>query len=193
MPRQPTITQVRLNDILKCVAIVANTFDLLVDTLKITGLEAISNTMQSLLTLAQTIKQDKNECAELMEQTHELLDAIITMYIKSDTGAELPPSTLNQIVKFTETLHKIHTFVEAQQSSSKVKKFFRQGELAALLRACKAGLQQGFDFFKIKTVDIMTDLREMQDKAQLRHQEILNIIETLSSVDSASSVGEQVL
>ncbi|KAJ7773917.1 hypothetical protein B0H16DRAFT_1684882, partial [Mycena metata] len=132
MPRQPTATQAHLNNISKCVAITANTFNVLVDILKISGLEGISNTIQSLLKLIQTIKQDKNECAELMGQTHQLLNAIITMYIKCETGAELPPSTLNQIVTFTETLCKIHTFVEAQQSGSKAKKLFRHGELAAL-------------------------------------------------------------
>ncbi|KAJ7023174.1 hypothetical protein C8F04DRAFT_1193735 [Mycena alexandri] len=110
MPRQPSITQARLNNISKCVAITANTFDVLVDTLKASGLEAISKTIQSLLRLAQTIKQDKNECAELIEHTHELLNAIIMVYIKSDTGAELPPSTLNQIVKFTEYLYTLSPF-----------------------------------------------------------------------------------
>ncbi|KAJ7031690.1 hypothetical protein C8F04DRAFT_676668 [Mycena alexandri] len=190
MPHQPTVTKLRLNNISKCVAITANTFNVLVNMLKISGLEAISNTIQSLLKLLQTIKQEKNECAELMEHTHELLNAIIAVYIKSDTGAELPPSTLNQIVKFTETLHKIHTYVEAHQSGSKVKKFFRQGELAALLKDCKAGLQLGFDFFNIKTVDIMTNVREMQDQAQLRHQEILDILDTMSSSDSASSTSK---
>ncbi|KAJ7755423.1 P-loop containing nucleoside triphosphate hydrolase protein [Mycena metata] len=190
MPRQSTITQVRLNNISKCVAITANTFDILVNALKIAGLEAISNIIQSLVKLAQTIKQDKNECADLIEQTHELLKAIIGIYIKSDTGAELPPSTLNQIVKLTETLHKIHTFVEAQQSGSKIKKLFRHGELAALLKDCKGGLQQGFDFFNITTVNIMTDMRAMQDQAQLRHQEMLDMVETLSSSDSASSISD---
>ncbi|KAJ7694706.1 hypothetical protein B0H16DRAFT_1844977 [Mycena metata] len=187
MPRQPTVTQARLNNISKCVAITANTFDVLVDTLKISGVEAISNTIQPLLKLVQTIKQDKIECAELMEQTHELLNAIITMYIKSDTGAELPPSTLNQIVKFTETLHKIHTFVEAQQGSSKIKKLFRHGELAVLLKDCKAGLQETLDFFNIKTLDTLTNIREIQDRAQLRHQEIVDLIENLALSDSASS------
>ncbi|KAJ7030954.1 hypothetical protein C8F04DRAFT_1236224, partial [Mycena alexandri] len=150
MPRQPTITEVRLNNIsnLKCVAITATTLDVLVNNLKIVGLEAILNTTQSLLELVQTVKQDKNECTELMEQTHQLLGAIIGVYIKSDTGFELPPSMLNQIAKFTETFHKIHTYVEAQQSGSKVKKFFRRGELNALLRGCKEGLQQGLNFFQ---------------------------------------------
>ncbi|KAJ7913168.1 hypothetical protein B0H13DRAFT_2326567 [Mycena leptocephala] len=71
------------------------------------------------------------------------------VHIKSEAGGELPPSVLTHIGKFTETLHKIHTFVEAQQNSSKVKKFFRQGEMSTLLKDCKAGLQQGFESFQV--------------------------------------------
>ncbi|KAJ7700561.1 hypothetical protein B0H16DRAFT_1749015 [Mycena metata] len=102
MPRQQTVTEVRLDNISKCVTITVNALDVLVNTLKIHGLEAMVNTTQSLLKLVQTIKQDKNECAELMEQTHNILNAIIGVYVKSDTGIELPPSTLNEIANFTQ-------------------------------------------------------------------------------------------
>jgi hypothetical protein len=103
-----------------------------------------------------------------MEQTYELLNAILIVHIKSDTGGELPPSVLTYIAKFTEyvacfgtkklhsvfttvirTLHKIHTFVEAQQNGSKIKRFFHQGEMSTLLKDCKAGLQQGFEIFQV--------------------------------------------
>ena len=102
-----------------------------------------------------------------MEQTHRLLNVIIILHIKSDTGGEMPPSVLHHIGKFTEyfpcavktrylsltaatrTLHKIHTFVEAQQNGSKVKMFFRQGEMSTLLKECKAGLQKGVVFFQV--------------------------------------------
>jgi hypothetical protein len=47
-------------------------------------------------------------------------------------------------------LQKIHTFVEAQQSGSKVKSFFRQGEMSTLLKDCKDGLKQGLDFFQVR-------------------------------------------
>ncbi|KAJ7730761.1 P-loop containing nucleoside triphosphate hydrolase protein, partial [Mycena metata] len=187
-PHQPTI---RLNNISKCVAITANTLDVLVNTLHISVLEAISDTTQSLLELVETVKQNKDDCAELMEHTHQFLNAIIAVCIQSDTKTELPPSTLNQIVKFTETLHKIHSFIEGQQSSSKVKKFLRQGELNTLLKDCKAGLQKGLDFFQFKTtVDVLLNAHEMQDEAELRHQEVLNIIETMSLSDSASSISK---
>ncbi|KAJ7729780.1 hypothetical protein B0H16DRAFT_224656 [Mycena metata] len=187
MPRQQTVTEVRLDNISKCVTITVNTLNVLVNTLKIHGLEAMVNTTQSLLKLVQTIKQDKKECAELMEQTHNILNAIIGVYVKSDTGIELPLSTLNEIANFTQTIHKIHTFIEAQQSGSKVKKFFRQGELNGLLKDCKTGLQEGIKFFQIKSWDIVSTAREMEEQAQIRHLEVLNIIEIISSSDSASS------
>ncbi|KAJ7732156.1 hypothetical protein B0H16DRAFT_181103 [Mycena metata] len=191
MPHHTTLTEVRLNNISKCMAITVNTLDVLVNTLNVSGLEAISNTTQSLLGLMGTIKQDKSDCVELMEHTHQFLNGIIGVYIKSDTGAEFPPSMLNQIAKFTETLHKIHTFVEAQQSGSKIKKFFRQGELSVLLKGCKEGLQQGLDFFQFKTTtDLMVDATKLHDQAQVVHQEVLNIIETMSNSDSASSISQ---
>ncbi|KAJ7020573.1 hypothetical protein C8F04DRAFT_1196484 [Mycena alexandri] len=102
MPHQQTIVEVRLENISKCVTITVNTLDVLVNTLKIPGLEAMVNTTQSLLKFVQTIKQAKNECAELMEQTHNILNGIIGVYVKSDTGIELPPSTLNEIANFTQ-------------------------------------------------------------------------------------------
>jgi hypothetical protein len=37
-----------------------------------------------------------------LEQTYELLNAILMVHIDSDTGAELPPSVLAHIGKFTE-------------------------------------------------------------------------------------------
>ncbi|KAJ7018236.1 P-loop containing nucleoside triphosphate hydrolase protein, partial [Mycena alexandri] len=188
MPRQPTITDIRLNNVSKCLNITMSSLQLLADTLKISGLGAILNTTQSLLKFAQMIKQNRNACTELMEQAHQLLSAIIAIYIKSDTGGELALSVLNYIAKFTQTLHKIHTFVEAQQSGNRVKMFFQQGEMGALLRDCKAELQQGFDFFQITT--IITEVKEMQEHVQVRHQEVLDIIETLSSSDSASSISQ---
>ncbi|KAJ7031212.1 P-loop containing nucleoside triphosphate hydrolase protein [Mycena alexandri] len=131
------------------------------------------------------VKQNKSDCAELMEQTNELINAIILVYIKSDTGAELSPSVLMEISKFTETLHKIHAFVEAQQSGSKVKMLFRQGEMTTLLKDCKAGLQQGLDFFHIKTYSVVSDIKELQENARRQQDEVLGLIETFSDTASA--------
>ncbi|KAJ7926766.1 hypothetical protein B0H13DRAFT_2560895 [Mycena leptocephala] len=147
MPSQSTVTEIRLNNIRTCLTTTAGTLKILADSNKSPILVAISNTTQSLIKCTQTVKQNKNDCTRLMEQTHQLLNAIILVHIKSDEGGELPPSVLNQIGKFTETLHKVHTFVEVQQNGSKIKKFFRQGEMSTLLKDCQAGLRQGLDYF----------------------------------------------
>ncbi|KAJ7310791.1 hypothetical protein DFH08DRAFT_756995, partial [Mycena albidolilacea] len=146
---------------------------------------------QSLLKNIETVKKNKRTCIELMEQTHELLNAIIILHINSDTGGILLPSTLNHIGKFTETLQKIHSFVEAHQSSSKVKQFFRQGEISTLLKGCKNGLKQGLDFFWLKNTGIMSNISKMQAVAKQRHQEVLAVAcdSATSKMDLAALIG----
>ncbi|KAJ7875042.1 hypothetical protein B0H13DRAFT_1894367 [Mycena leptocephala] len=136
-------------------------------------LGSIANTTQSLLKNMETVKQNKNECAQLLEQTYELLNTILMVYITSDMGGELPPSVLKHIGKFRETLQKIHTFVEAQQNGSKIKKFFRQGEMSTLLKDCKAGLQQGLEIFQVPMVNHMNDITQMQGDAESETQKFL--------------------
>ncbi|KAJ7916388.1 P-loop containing nucleoside triphosphate hydrolase protein [Mycena leptocephala] len=158
-------------------------------------------TTQSLLKNMQTVKQNKNECGQLMAQTYELLNAILIVHIKSDMGGELPPSMLTHIGKFTETLYTIHTFVEAQQKGSKVKKFFHQGKISTLLNNCKAGLQQGFEFFQA-CVAILTvwprdstsatflgiTLSRLVSLEPILH----NVLESLAVVENASVVIDRI-
>ncbi|KAF8197664.1 hypothetical protein K438DRAFT_1933714 [Mycena galopus ATCC 62051] len=158
---------------------------MLANSFNVSFLEALSNTTRSLLKNIECVKQNKNNCIELMEQTHELLNAIIILHIRSNTGEELAPNILNHIGKFTETLHKIHTFVEAQQSDSRVKKFLRQGEITTLLKDCRAGLKHGLESFQIRTVNIVTDIRKARREAEKRHQDVHDMIEALSDTTSS--------
>ncbi|KAF7359943.1 CTLH domain-containing protein [Mycena venus] len=54
-----------------------------------------------------------------------------------------------------------------------------------LLKDCKNGLTQGFDFFQLKNTGIMADVSKMQAEAEQRHQEVLSMINGL--FDAASS------
>jgi hypothetical protein len=107
-----------------------------------------------------------------MEQIYELLSGIIVLHTKSDTSGELSPNMLYHVGKFAEyctissfstpwlmsvsrTLHKIHVFVEAQQDGNRIKQFFRQGEMSALLKDCNAGLKEALDVFKVNPLNIV--------------------------------------
>ena len=50
------------------------------------------------------------------------------------------------------TLHKLYTFVEAQQDGNKIKQFFRQSEMNVLLKNCRAGLDDAVEVFKVPVV-----------------------------------------
>ncbi|KAF7348945.1 hypothetical protein MVEN_01415100 [Mycena venus] len=165
MASRTTAAQIRLKNIATCLTVAMNTVKLLAEGIDGPFLWAISNTILSLLENIQTAKHCKNTCIELMEQINELLNAIIIAYIRSETAGELPPHTLKQVGIFTETLHKVHAFVEAQQNDSKIKK--------------------DSNFFQIGTGIIMNDLKKMRQDAEQRHREVLAMIATLSDTRSS--------
>ncbi|KAJ7867187.1 hypothetical protein B0H14DRAFT_3132919 [Mycena olivaceomarginata] len=158
----PTVTQNRLDNVVICLAITTHSLQIIADSMKTPFLGAIINTTQAVL---------KN--IQLLEQIHKLLNAIMIIHIKSDAGGEMPIEVLDHVGKFTEywpcpleihdtltteirILHKIYTFIEAQQKGNRVKSFFRQGTRA------------------------FPDIAEMKKDAQKRHQEVLDMIEKFS-------------
>ncbi|KAJ7918193.1 hypothetical protein B0H13DRAFT_1869672 [Mycena leptocephala] len=151
MSHQPSATQIRFNSSILGLNVVITTVDTISHALKT---EPISNTVRSLLTSVQTVKRNKDDCTQMLDQIQELLYGIIHSHIAfSDTAGELSPSMLGDLRKLTETLHKIHTFVEAQQESSRIKQFFRQGEMNTLLKGCHVGLEEALKVFKAYPFD----------------------------------------
>ncbi|KAJ6590687.1 hypothetical protein DFH09DRAFT_1423621 [Mycena vulgaris] len=149
-------------------------------------LAVISSVTASLLVAVQTAKRNKDDCAGLLESVHALLYAIISLHANRDSET-LSPTTVNQIGKFTQTLQKIHVFVEAQQDGSRFKQFFRQNEDAALLRECNAGLEEALDAFKVHIgASVLTGMSDMQKNSERIHEELLELIATVSDNDSAS-------
>ncbi|KAJ7452633.1 hypothetical protein FB451DRAFT_1523796 [Mycena latifolia] len=176
MPLQPTVTEIRLNNIVKCLSAGTATLEVISENLQTPFLGPISNTMRSLLTAVQNVKRNRDDCTKMLEQIYLLLSTIIQLHVASDTGGALSPSILHNLGKFTETLHKIHTFVEAQQERSGIKQFFRQSEMNSLLKACQLGLDQALEAFKIQGANILNDITDMQQDSQKKHEQVLEFI-----------------
>ncbi|KAJ6575556.1 hypothetical protein DFH09DRAFT_1454858 [Mycena vulgaris] len=198
MPLQSTLAQTRATNISAALNAALATLTVVSASFKTPFLEPISNTMRSLLTAVQssyarqTVKNNRDECTRMLEHLHELLYAIILLYITSDaTGGELSPTRLSELGRFTETLHKIHTFVEAQQEKSRIKQFFRQGEMSTLLKGCQTGLEQALEVFKVQDAHLLCDVTDMQQYSQKKHQDVLELISSLS--DGTSSDGTSML
>ncbi|KAJ7135725.1 hypothetical protein C8R44DRAFT_848591 [Mycena epipterygia] len=190
MRSQSTITQVRLKNIIAGLTPAITLLNEANDAFGTPFVQAISNTTVSLITAVQNVKKKKDECVQLLENIHQLLYAIVNLHIKS--GGVIPPANLYDIARFTETLHKIHVFVESQQDTNRIKHFFRQSEINTLLNDCRVGVQQALDVFKIESgMMIFNSMVEMRDQAENMHKEMLELISTFSDgtiSDRASSI-----
>ncbi|KAJ7798719.1 hypothetical protein B0H14DRAFT_3156808 [Mycena olivaceomarginata] len=170
-----TVIQNKLENVVTGLTMATGTLEIIADTMQTPFLGAIINTTQAVLENIQTVRKHKDDCVELLEQIHKLLNAIIILHIKSDAEGKC----LQMI------LHRVYTFIEAQQKGNKLKSFFHQGELNTLLKDCQTGLQQSFDFFQIEGHRALTDITEIQKDAQKRHQEVLEMIEKLSEATAS--------
>ncbi|KAJ6493488.1 hypothetical protein DFH09DRAFT_1104483 [Mycena vulgaris] len=185
MPPQSTVTQIRLDNIVVCLNAAVAAVEVISKGLETPFLGPIVTTMHSLVIAIQTVKKNKEVCVKMLEQIHQLLYAIIQVHITSNTAGELTPKMLHNLGQFAETLHKIHTFVDAQQEKIGFKMFFRQGEMTALLKSCTAGLDQAVAVFMVNGVDMAKDISAMKKSAQQVHQEVLELISALSDDNSS--------
>ncbi|KAJ7479550.1 hypothetical protein FB451DRAFT_1365343 [Mycena latifolia] len=193
MSRQPSGAEIHLNNTIACLTPAISLLNELSDAFGTPFVPAISNTTLSLINMIQHVKKNKEDCIQLLENVYQLLCAIVNLHITSETKGNLPPATLDHVGKFTETLHKIHAFVEAQQQEdNKIKYFFRRTETKTLLIECRAGLQQAFEGFKIETgITALVNITQMQQEVEMMHKEVLELIATLSdgtTSDRSSSI-----
>ncbi|KAJ6517812.1 P-loop containing nucleoside triphosphate hydrolase protein, partial [Mycena vulgaris] len=194
MAPQPQLvfTEIRLDNI---TAVVKPVITLLYEISDVFGtpfVPAISNTTLSLLTAVQNVKRNKVECLQLMEAVYKLLYGVVNLHMKSEPVGHLSPEILDHLGNFTETMHKVHTFVEVQQDRNKIRHFFRQSEMNSLQKECHRGLQQALEVFKVQTgVPILGNVTEMRKETDKMHRELLELISTLSdgrTSDSSSSI-----
>ncbi|KAJ6538336.1 hypothetical protein DFH09DRAFT_1283405 [Mycena vulgaris] len=176
MPRQPTLTEIRIDNITTC----------------LTAALPLLNDLNDAFGPPFSVKRNKDECIQLTENIHQVLYAIFDLHIRSETAGALPPAIIGDIGHFTGTLHKIYTFVEAQQDGNKIRQLLRQSEMNALLKNCRIGINHAMAVFKVDTgVRMFDTINDMKKKTEDMHTELLELIFTLSDgtdSDISSSV-----
>ncbi|KAJ7792058.1 hypothetical protein B0H14DRAFT_3565191 [Mycena olivaceomarginata] len=188
MLRQSTVTEIRLNNIKGCLTLALTLLKELNDAFGPPFIQCIANTIEALIDMVQNVKRNKDECAQLMENIHPVLYAIINLHLKAETVESMSPEMLHNIGRFMETLHKIYTFLEGQQDGNRIKYLFRNNEVQKLLRDCHAGLGQAVEVFEVTTRPLwVNDIDVMKKTAQLMHEELFELIQTLSDSSTNSN------
>ncbi|KAF8170444.1 hypothetical protein K438DRAFT_1773689 [Mycena galopus ATCC 62051] len=176
MPRQPTSSESHIENITACLTLALPLLNELNDAFGPPFVQSISNTIQALINLVK-----------LMDKIHQVLWAIINLYVKSETGGSLSPSMLDHIGSFTETLHTIYNFIEAKQEGSKIKQLFQNNEMNKLLKDSHARLDQVMEVLKLEAgAETSNNIREFKTKADLMHRELIELVEALSDTGTLS-------
>ncbi|KAJ6473965.1 hypothetical protein C8R47DRAFT_1144417 [Mycena vitilis] len=160
MPLPPWTPEIPLDQELSLAAIVKS-FEVLAGSLKERSLKVIAYTSISIVETVQTITQPNDLCMRLLEQTRELLTAIFVAHIGLDPDVILPRPLLNHLGRSTDTLHKVHTFIEAQEKGSRISRLFRPDELSSLLKHCKQELKRELEFFQLDMGEIMQEIPDI--------------------------------
>ncbi|KAJ7837121.1 hypothetical protein B0H13DRAFT_2368342 [Mycena leptocephala] len=149
MPRQTAATEIRINNIIACMNPMLALLSELNDALGPAFIHQIINSTSASITAMQNAKRHKDECLELMENIHLVLYSIVNMHMKCDPAVSLHPTIIQDIGRFTRTLHKIYTFLEAQQDGNKIKQIFRHNGMNTLLKECRAEVDRALAVFKV--------------------------------------------
>ncbi|KAJ7459294.1 hypothetical protein FB451DRAFT_1272453 [Mycena latifolia] len=144
-------------------------------------LQAISTVSFAIVGLVQSLKVQKQEYVQLIEQIHELLWMVIDLCVNSETTVLLPPSILHIVGNFAQTLQKIHSFLEGQLSMGKLKRILRAGNTQHLVE-CKAGLNEALKGFALHSSMAATaGLAKAQIDEEARHEELLALVAAASA------------
>ncbi|KAJ6492107.1 hypothetical protein C8R45DRAFT_990414 [Mycena sanguinolenta] len=170
MPRQPTVTEICLKNLTTCLTPTVSLLNELNAAFAPPFVQPILNTVSSLLKLVPNVKQNKKECAEMLENMHQVLFAIINLYIKSEAAGSLTPAIMEHVGTFMKTLHKIYIYIEAQQDRNKLRQLFRNIEMNNLVKNCHAELDEAKKNFGIGTgAAVFKDIEEMNKAAETKH------------------------
>ncbi|KAF7354556.1 hypothetical protein MSAN_01368700 [Mycena sanguinolenta] len=97
-----TVTEILVNNIVVSVNAVVPLLEELHDGFGPPFIQAILNTAISLIHALQTVKKNKDECCQLTENIHGIIYAIVNIHMHSEPPGCLPPTTLDDVGKFTE-------------------------------------------------------------------------------------------
>ncbi|KAF7344685.1 NB-ARC domain-containing protein [Mycena venus] len=179
--------------ILKYTTVAANVLRDVVTASQIPFFSTVWTIALAIVPMVQNARFQRDRCFRILEEIHHSLCALTSLSIYSD-GIQAP-KMLHQIAQYVNTLQKFHSCLRSQQELGTLKRLFKRGEIIAQLDICEKELKASLaTFIGKKRVGLATAVVEFDIDTEMRHQELLEIISSQSSLyDTRSSTGQSSL
>ncbi|KAJ6477223.1 hypothetical protein DFH09DRAFT_1056595 [Mycena vulgaris] len=149
-------------------------------------LKAVSGATLLVIPIVQDIRANRERCVRMVEKVHQLLCTLTLLSL--NIGTTMSPKVLGDIGRLAQTLQKFYACLRSQQELGKLRRFFKQTEITAQLEACEGELQGVSESFKVQSATAPTAaIADLCTRAEQRHQEILELLETRSYTQSSDT------
>ncbi|KAF7373620.1 hypothetical protein MSAN_00572400 [Mycena sanguinolenta] len=180
---------IRRTSLIHHATLAAATLNQLSEIHSIPHLTVVASLALLVVETVQSVKTKKDECAALVQQIHRVLCAIIDFVCTLNISPFLAPALFDSMATFSQTLHKIQTFIRAQQSMGILERFLRQQANTAQLEDCKLSLRRALDIFSIEVRRVtVAHVADFEVATENKHRELLTLIAANCWSHSKSSV-----
>ncbi|KAJ7669078.1 hypothetical protein B0H17DRAFT_1209729 [Mycena rosella] len=140
-------------------------------------LGSVASLTLAILKAVETVRANKEQCIQLVDEIHTVLCAIIGIYSIYPGDGGFSPSILRDIGGFMETLQKIYSVVKSQQAMGRIKQLFKQPDIKLRLESCKAEIEQSLEKFQIQAgIHTAIETSRVQRDAKQQHEELIALI-----------------
>ncbi|KAF7348998.1 NB-ARC domain-containing protein [Mycena venus] len=163
------------------------------DAVQVPFLSVAGTLCLSILRGLDSVKSNKEECMNMVEQIHEILCTIVDLCSASEINGILPPSLLADIAKFAQALRNLNTFIVSQQGTGKIKQFLRHMDTASRLKACRQEMDKLVTVFRVLAgSSAITGVTQLERDVDKQHQDLLALLAShpdLTNSDLTSLTG----
>ncbi|KAJ7069372.1 P-loop containing nucleoside triphosphate hydrolase protein, partial [Mycena amicta] len=130
-----------------------------------------------ILELVQSMKAVRDDLLTVLEQIHEVLCIIITIYSASALEGFLPPEIVQDIGQLTETLQKVYTHLKSQKGISRIKQLFAPVANSAQLELCKRAMKSSIDSFRLhRGVAVVATIQNLEIDMEAQHNKLVEFL-----------------
>nr|GAT46848.1 predicted protein [Mycena chlorophos] len=187
-------TSTRTEKLLNYVGSAVSVLNQLSSSSNVPYLKPIVAVVAFILDTLRNMKTHSEASGALLVQLHEILCALVELST-SNSGMDfdgLPPSVVEALGNFSETLQKIATVLRAQQGQGRIRRLLKASETATLLGECKTSLAGILKTFALELqLNFVQETGHLKDNAEERHrqlQELLAVEQDSSSLSKDMSI-----
>ncbi|KAF8200475.1 hypothetical protein K438DRAFT_1758701 [Mycena galopus ATCC 62051] len=142
MPPGSTVTE---HQILNYSEVAANSLQDVAKASEIPFVASVCNLTLGIIPMIRNTKFLKERCLQIADDVHHLLCVLMALSIADEDIQS--PRMLERIAECTMTLQKIESCLRAQQDLGRIKRLFKQSELAAQLESSGTELKEVLNFW----------------------------------------------